>query len=321
MSSFGVQAWESDWTSFPTVVDLPAKETDYFSARPDVDWMTDYLQDLDADTNTIAGEFQRSWGPYVAGTRQAAVWAGQPEHPVLLEHSFQVPNNILCPACINGRQLDLFAIPFGDNEPDHYGTASFDGTESMAYAVYADDHLIDSGSDLGNYALSKATMPENAARYRFDLQVTHSSADVTQSTDVRTSWSVPADVRTGDMPADWHCLVDTGNGCRVLPFVQVSYDLPVDGLGSLPAGASSGTVHLAHVAGMSGAFTKVTADMSFDGGATWTPVAVTDQGGGSFGLGFTVPAGATFGALRLHTEDELGATFDQTIQHAFAVRS
>ena len=313
----GVQAWEPDWTSQGAMVDLPAQETEYFTARPDVAWMTIYDQDFDPDTGTIAREFHRSWEPYVAGTRQATVWAGQPEHPVLLEHSFQDPNNILCPACINGRQVDLMAIPSGDNEPDHYGRALFDGT----YAVYADDQLVDSGSDVNNYALSTATMPENAKRYRFDLQVTHSSSAVTQSTDVRTSWSVPADVRTGDLPADWHCLVDTGNGCRVLPFAQVTYDLPVDGLGSLPAGASSGTVHLAHVAGMSGAFTKVTADVSFDGGTTWTPAVVTDQGGGSFGLGFTVPAGATFGALRLHTDDEFGATFDQTIQHAFAVRS
>ncbi len=322
MFNIGLQPWEQDWTSQGEEVDLPAQETEYFTARPDVYWMTRFEQDVDPDAGTYTAEFTRSLEPYVAGTRQAGVFAGQPEHPVLLEHSFNViPNNILCPACINGRQLDLMAIPFGDNEPGHYGSPLFDGTEAMAYAVHADDQLVDSGSDLNDYALSTATMPENAARYRFDLQVARSSAEVTQSTDVRTSWSVPADVRTGDMPADWKCLVDTGNGCRVLPFVQVSYDLPVDGLGSLPAGASSGTVHLAHVAGMSGAFTKVTADMSFDGGATWTPVAVTDQGGGSFGLGFTVPAGATFGALRLHTEDELGATFDQTIQHAFAVRS
>ena len=323
MSNIGLQPWEQDWTS-QGEDSGPAGAGDGVLHGP-------ARRVLDDESRAGLRPGRRHVSPpssrdhssrMLLAPGRPAVFAGQPEHPVLLEHSFHViPNNILCPACINGRQLDLMAIPFGDNEPDHYGSPLFDGTDSMAYAVYADDQLVDSGSDLNDYALSTATMPENAARYRFDLQVARSSAEVTQSTDVRTSWSVPADVRTGDMPADWKCLVDTGNGCRVLPFVQVSYDLPVDGLGSLPAGASSGTVHLAHVAGMSGAFTKVTADMSFDGGTTWTPAAVTDQGGGSFGLGFTVPAGATFGALRLHTEDELGATFDQTIQHAFAVRS
>ena len=62
--------------------------------------------------------------------------------------------------------------------------------------------------------------------------------------------------------------------------------------------------------------------MSFDSGQTWTAVPVTDQGGGNFGIALTVPAASAtdgFGALQISTQDAVGGTFDQTIQHAFAV--
>jgi hypothetical protein len=52
-------------------------------------------------------------------------------------------------------------------------------------------------------------------------------------------------------------------------------------------------------------------------------VTVTDQGGGAFGVALTVPAASAtngFGALRVSVQDAAGGTFDQTIQHAFAVQ-
>jgi hypothetical protein len=82
-------------------------------------------------------------------------------------------------------------------------------------------------------------------------------------------------------------------------------------------------LQLAHLGGASIAFSTVTVNASFDGGQTWQPVAVTDQGGGAFGVALTVPsASATngFGALRVSVQDAAGGTFDQTIQHAFAVQ-
>ncbi|MBO0834549.1 MAG: hypothetical protein J2P28_03390, partial [Actinobacteria bacterium] len=72
------------------------------------------------------------------------------------------------------------------------------------------------------------------------------------------------------------------------------------------------------------AFTAVSVNVSYDSGQSWQPVTVTDLGSGQFGLAFTVPAAAGtdgYGALQVSVTDAAGGTFDQTIQHAFAVGS
>jgi len=110
-----------------------------------------------------------------------------------------------------------------------------------------------------------------------------------------------------------------------MPLITNDYSLPVNLLGQLPSGATVGTLRLGHlVVGASVPFGSVSAQVSYDGGQTWQPVTVTDQGSGRYGLGFTVPAASTtngFGALQISVQDSLGGTFDQTIQHAFAIGS
>jgi hypothetical protein len=65
----------------------------------------------------------------------------------------------------------------------------------------------------------------------------------------------------------------------------------------------------------------VIVEVSYDGGQSWQPVSVSDEGAGSFGVAFSVPSSGTdgFGTLRITTQDALGGAFSQTVQHAFAV--
>jgi hypothetical protein len=135
---------------------------------------------------------------------------------------------------------------------------------------------------------------------------------------------VPAAVPTGSLPAGWVCDLSGSTSCRVIPLITNSYDLPVSLLGQLPAGATTGQLDLGHLGGVSIAFSSVQVNVSFDSGQTWQPVTVTAQGSGHYGLAFTVPAPPDtdgYGALQVSVRDAAGGTFDQTIQHAFAVGS
>lgn len=81
----------------------------------------------------------------------------------------------------------------------------------------------------------------------------------------------------------------------------------------------SGRLDLGHLAGAVFAFRSVKVTVSFNYGQTWKVATVTDNGGGHYGLAFTVPASASFGALQVTARDAVGGTFTQTIQHAFAI--
>ena len=322
-SRFGALRWQlsvfADLVPFTT----PTRRVEYYSAHPQVSWSGSYYAIYHEASFQLLGIHQTAWRSYSPGTSFAASWGGPLAHPRLLEHDLYL-DQTLCPACISDTRLDLLAFPFSDNTPDHFGfpDGTADGlTESVAYSVYADDALIRSGGFLD----TEVTVPAGAQRYRIDYNTVRSSSDLTLSTDVQTRWTVSASAPRIAPPSGWVCTIRANPpaSCGVLPLVTADYSLPVGLLGQLGSGAASGTLRLAHLGGASIAFSTVTVNASFDGGQTWQAVAVTDQGSGTFGIALTVPAaGATdgFGALRVSVQDATGGTFDQTIQHAFAVQ-
>jgi hypothetical protein len=322
-SRFGALRWQqflfSDLVPFTT----PTQRTEYYSANPQLSWSGSYYAIYVEATFQLLGIHQTAWRTYSPGTSFAASWGGPLGHPRLLEHDLYL-DQTLCPACISDTRLDLLAFPFSDNTPDHFGFpdgAAAGLTESVAYGVYADDALIRSGGFLD----AEVTVPAGAQRYRIDYNTVRSSSDLTLSTDVQTRWTVSASAPRIAPPSGWVCTLRANPpaSCGVLPLVTADYSLPVGLLGQLGSGTVSGTLQLAHLGGASIAFSTVTVNASFDGGQTWQPVTVTDQGGGAFGVALTVPsASATngFGALRVSVQDAAGGTFDQTIQHAFAVQ-
>jgi hypothetical protein len=321
-SRFGALAWQqflfADLVPFTT----PTQRAEYYSADPRVSWSGSYYASYNEASFQLLGIHQTAWRTYSPGTSFAATWGGPLGHPRLLEHDLYL-NQTLCPACISDTRLDLLAFPFSDNTPDHFGfpDGAADGlTESVTYGVYADDALVRSGGFLD----TEVTVPAGAQRYRIDYDNVRSSTDFTLSTDVQTRWTVSASAPRVAPPAGWVCTIRANPpaSCGVLPLVTADYSLPVGLLGQLGSGPVSGTLQLGHLAGASIAFSTVTVSVSFDGGQSWQPVTVTDLGGGAFGIGLTVPAASTtdgFGALRVSVQDAAGGTFDQTIQHAFAV--
>jgi hypothetical protein len=320
---FGALPWQLFLFAADLTLTTPTQRTEYYSALPSLNWQGVYYSVFDDATFTLLGAYQSAWRTYSPGTSLSTTWAGQPQHPRLLEGDIFIGETV-CPACISGARLDLLAYPFADNSPEHFGftDGAVDGlTESVSYGVYADDVPIKTGGFLD----TEATIPPGTQRYRIDYDTIRSSATFTLSTDVQTRWTVPATVAVSSLPPGWVCTYRTGapTDCGVLPLTTAAYDLPVDLLGQLGSGTATGTLRLGHLAGASSmAFSTVKVKVSYDSGQTWQAVTVTDQGSGNYGIALTVPAaGSTdgFGALQISSRDAAGGTFDQTIQHAFAI--
>ncbi|MBO0831889.1 MAG: hypothetical protein J2P29_07955, partial [Actinobacteria bacterium] len=320
---FGAAPWQQDVFAANFQFTTPTERTEYYSARPDVIWSGLDFTVFDSNPFALLGTVQSAWRSYSPGTSFATTWGGTPAGPRLLEGA-TFRNETICPACLNGTRLSLLSYPFSDNSPEHYGftdgSASPGLTESVSHTVSADGVPVQQGGFLE----TSVTMPGSAQTYRIDYDTTRSSPDFLLSTAAQTSWSVPATVATGSLPAGWVCDPSGSTSCGVVPLITNSYHLPVSQLGALPAGPATGQLDLGHLGGAGIAFTAVSVNVSYDSGQSWQPVTVTDLGSGQFGLAFTVPAAAGtdgYGALQVSVTDAAGGTFDQTIQHAFAVGS
>jgi hypothetical protein len=318
---FGALPWQGALFGADIPITTPTERTEYYSAFPNLSWQGTYYAVFTFNPLVIAAQYQSAWHTYQPGTSSATTWGGTPAGPRLLQAPIFLGETV-CAACLTGTTLKLLGYPFGDNSPEHFGFQSPTGGEgeTVSYGVFADNVPVAQGGFLD----TSVTMPSSAQTYRIDYDTTRSSPDFLLSTAVQTRWTVPAAVPTGSLPAGWVCDLSGSTSCGVVPLITNSYDLPVSLLGQLPAGATTGQLDLGHLGGVSIAFSSVQVNVSFDSGQTWQPVTVTDQGSGRYGLAFTVPAPPNtdgYGALQVSVRDAAGGTFDQTIQHAFAVGS
>jgi hypothetical protein len=318
-SRFDALPWEQALFGVLVPITTPTERTEYYSALPDLSWQGIYYSVF--TSSPLVGLYWGAWRTYQPGTSSATTWGDTPAGPRLLQAPVYLGETI-CPACLTGTTLNLLGSPFGDNSPEHFGLPDPPGAqgETVSYGVFADNVPVAQGGFLN----TSVTMPSSAQTYRIDYDTTRSSPDFLLSTAVQTRWTVPAAVPTISLPAGWGCDSSGSTNCRVVPLITNSYDLPVSLLGQLPAGATTGQLDFGHLGGVSIAFSSVQANVSFDSGQTWQPVTVTAQGSGHYGLAFTVPAPADtdgYGALQVSVRDAAGGTFDQTIQHAFAIGS
>ncbi|MDV5149143.1 S8 family serine peptidase [Streptomyces sp. SBC-4] len=109
---------------------------------------------------------------------------------------------------------------------------------------------------------------------------------------------------------------------RGLPILSPAYDLPVDGMNTLPAqsGITVGLSVEGHAGYTPGAITAASLSYSYDGGATWTE-APTEQRGGEWTalLDHTGAAGKSVMTKASFT-DANGNAVNQTITRAYDVR-
>jgi hypothetical protein len=319
---FGALPWQSFLFAADVNITTPMQRTEYYTANPSLAWEGVYYAVFSTSPFEFLSEFDSSWTSYQPGDSTSVTWGGQPEHPRLLEEPLFV-NAVYCPACISGDTLNLLAFPFADNAASH---RSFpDGTvpglkETSDFDVVADGLEVSHGTGL---LQKKVKLPTGSHVLRIDYNTTRSGSGFTLSTSAATTWTVRAGAPDGALPAGWFCDFSNHTKCGVLPLMTADYNLPVNMLGQLAPGPVSAGIDVSHLAGATNvAVTRLTVQVSFNGGSSWQKAALTPAGSGQYTASFTVPATARtdgFGAIKLSAADAYGGTLTQTISHAFAV--
>jgi len=124
------------------------------------------------------------------------------------------------------------------------------------------------------------------------------------------------------VPPGWMCLSAIAarlpsRSCAAEPMMTLRY--AVAGLtlsGSNPAGRQVLHVTAGHLQLVRAiAVTRLSVSVSFDGGKTWHPAAVTGHGG-SYTAAFTAPAGAMV-SLRTSAADAAGGSVTETLTSAY----
>lgn len=189
-----------------------------------------------------------AWGPLQSGLsgpvrsyepgRSDETWHGQ----------------VLRSAAVHGvpsqRENDLLRLRVAEfvDADGHYAIGETTGT---ATRLYRGDALV-AESDSG---VVDTTVPADAARYRFELDVRLDDPQWTWSRAVDTSWTFRSERPAEGTAAD-------------LPLLQVAYDPPVDAQGLAPSRVHLLPIRITHADG-SAARPTTKVWLSSDGGTTW----------------------------------------------------
>jgi hypothetical protein len=311
-SRFGVFA--PQWNELFGVVfqpmHVPRTETEYMTGNPAVLWSDSYEQSF----QNLAGGQTDDLRTFQAGQRLTENWNAYPLHAGYNTNLIGAANvaTALPSASRAGDALTLDVMPFSDSTPGHVGASGFFGGFAGSFGKISGHYLITengktiaAGNPLqgavgpGGEFHTRVTLSPRPASVRLVLDATRKAKIYTLSTSSRTVWTWRSAHRSGaTLPAGWGCAVGptgtvAGRSCAVEPMMTLGY--AVAGLsltGSAPAGAqvvrvTAGHLQLARAAAVTGAKVAV----SFDGGKSWHPAAVTGSAG-SYTASFTAPAGS-----------------------------
>ncbi|RIQ12955.1 S8 family serine peptidase [Jiangella rhizosphaerae] len=237
--------------------------------------------------------------PYAAGSTTEQVWWGPlvaPGMPALTgSEEYGLP-------VARFRDAIRISLPQYLYGPSTYGFIQQQLGDSSELVLRRD------GVEVGRSTWSEAqfTVPGEAADFELSLETSAGAGNFSDLwTHTATTWGFRS-ARAADR--------------EVLPLIQLAYGLETGLYDEVPAGASYPVeLRPSYPAGATGpgGFTA-TAEVSFDDGASWRPLAVTASGDG--GLQATVPAAdGGFASLRVTVTDAAGNTVRQQIDRAWRV--
>lgn len=279
-------------------VHVPATRTAYYTTGDDA-WFQSAMT-----TFPFAAFMGDRWRTHRAGQRSAEEWYGGPLRPAAARDD---DGKLMLAAERQGDQIGIQTALWLDESGDHW---SYGG----------------SFGDLGKLVLKRNGEPFATSAYpadAFDVPDEDSAYELTQyldkiptsdknwlrSTAVVTSWSFRSH-REPDVYS------------RGLPILFPKYDVPVDGMNTLPAksGIKVGLSVEGHAEYTPGAITAASFSYSYDGGATWTQ-APTQQRNGKWTavLDHTGAAGKQV-MTKATVTDAGGNAVTQTITRAYDVR-
>ncbi|MFI9543726.1 S8 family serine peptidase [Streptomyces sp. NPDC052016] len=150
-------------------------------------------------------------------------------------------------------------------------------------------------------------VPAGAADYRLDLSTSRTSDEWAYGTATETSWSFRS---------------AAGGEAKLLPLLQLDYDVPVDERNEVKSGRTH-AVRLAvraqdGLAAPKGVVMRVEA--SYDDGRTWSRASLRDRGANAYEATVTRPSGVrgdAYVTLRVTAHDAAGNSVRQTVTRAY----
>ena len=250
-------------------------------------------------------------GPLHPGNGLPATPAWNITSPFALPH---------CALCRYGDVLEFGLFPLVDNG-GHAGLRA-DGT--VNWSLNADGTEIASGmGDLGQ-GTSVEVDPEQTD---YSVHYVVQRADAGTSTRTDTTWTFSSATKTGTKGTAVACVDATPTsasyvtGCRTQDLLTTDFQLPEDLNDSEAVGPTSAQISVAPITGAAQHPIRVfSAQVSFDGGATWQSTKAKASSGGRYQVSYANPKGATAASLRVYARDSTGSTITQTIDRAYTVR-
>ncbi|HEX6858079.1 MAG TPA: hypothetical protein VF204_22530, partial [Streptosporangiaceae bacterium] len=328
-TTFGGTAAQSAAGLFGTdlPVQLPGLQTQYLTGAPGVVWASMYAEFLSKRSPATGGGQNGAFQEFAAGQDVTQDWNRYPLHPAPSQVlSPALPDQALPAAARSGNLLELFPVPFSDNQPGHTGSGFIPGPRthpSGRFTLTAGRRQIAAGRVRDPVLL--APVPSAPSLLRFTLTARRAGPAYPLSGASRTVWTWrSAPDPQARVPASWLCVTRRGGTeeltrrCAVQPMMTLAYLVHGLGLrGIAPAGpqvidVTAGHLQLSRAAAVTGAAVAV----SFDGGAHWQAATVTRQGTSQFRAAFTAPPGALV-TLRVTAKDAAGGSISDTIQRAY----
>lgn len=283
---------------------LPGTRTEYVGTADGGAWLyselTQRLDTFDSDIKVFA-----------AGSTHRVDWGRGPLAPGLGAHRDQQLRD--CTACAGGGRFSLY-FPNGDSEPDHIGST----TGTTRFTLYQNGTKVADEPDVLG-AQVPATGEPTTYRAVFDTDLAGTGA--TQSTRTHTDLSFRDTGTAGTepaLPADVPC---PETACRIMPALTLTYRLDTDqsNTSALPDQTMDLTVgHLSYDGhGSQAAVTSAAVSVSFDGGTSWQPAALTGTGGTYHATWKNTGAGAP--ALKVTAADAAGGSLTQTVTDAYSL--
>lgn len=304
---------------------LPGRQVQYLSARPPTLWESTYTEYRTIAAGQPPGGQTDAFRLLHGGQHLAQAWGAYPLHAgttVSLPGTGEIP--AYPSAARSGNQLDLFVAPFTDSQPGHLGDG-FDlpvpgphNQISGRYAIYQNGKRIARGNAVRTSGTASAELSTRPSVIRFVLSASRASSHYRLSASSLDEWtwhSRPEPSAT--VPAPWLCL-DQSRACAVQPMITLDYGVAGLGLnGAAPAGTQTVTVTARHLQlAPSPAIRRARAQVSLDGGRTWTAARVRALRAGRFLVTFTVPRAAQV-SLRVTATDAAGNSLTETIMRAY----
>jgi hypothetical protein len=231
----------------------------------------------------------------------------------------------------SGNRLTLAFMPFTDSVYRHLGTGYMpveNGTVSGTYQIRQNGTTIASGKAAsfpqvipGEFYHQVTLSPEPSV-ISFTLTARRTGAAYRLSSATQTTWTWRSAHESGaTVPRYWYCSVAGNHNCAAQPLPMLRY--AVHGLalnGTTAPGTQSLTVTVGHLQlAAAQKVTKVTVQVSVNGGKTWTSAAVTGSGG-TYHARYTAPA-SSYVTLRVTATDAAGGRVSETITRAYATAS